>query len=455
MSIQAVARSRSPQGTAVTAPPARRERPGIHGVYRAECRKLTAQLPTRALVLVCLLGPAAFALIMQLQSGLPADTLFGVWVHQSGYAVSLVVLCFAGSWGFPVLAGVLAGDLFSGEDRHGTWKMILARSATRREVFLGKILAASTVAVMLVALTAVSSLIAGLLSVGAQPLVSLSGTQIPATRALELVLAAWGVSMLPALAFVAMATLFSLTTRNGIAGTLGPVLVALVMQLLDLMGNGTWVHAGLLGSAFDDWHGLFAAHAYLQPLLVGSLVSLGWAAVSLLVGWRSLQRRDFAGTFTRRAGWLRPSAMVLGSAAALALLAAATGWGPATITSARLQTSLTPAFSDLTLLQQRLLGRTVQAGARLRVMPKCLRRGGTASGPGDDWTCTLSVFIPQKGVEPFRETPVTYDMSVQSDGCYKADAPPVFVGEQMMRAAGGAEVVNPLFTIYGCFETDG
>jgi hypothetical protein len=46
-------------------------------------------------------------------------------------------------------------------------------------------------------------------------------------------------------------------------------------------------------------------------------------------------------------------------------------------------------------------------------------------------------------------------VSVRSNGCYKADAPPSFVGAQMMRTASGASVVNPLFSIYGCFDTTG
>lgn len=424
-------------------------------VFRAEVRKLTAQLSTRVLALACLLGPLAFALVLKLQSGVPADTLFGVWVHQSGYAVSLVVLGFAGSWGFPVMAGALAGDLFAAEDRHGTWKMVLSRSARRRDVFLGKLLAVAVIAVALVGLTAVSSLLAGLLTVGVSPLIGLSGAALPSSSALELVLIAWAVSVLPMLGFVTLAALFSLVTRNGIAGALAPVLVALIMQLLDLMGNGSAVHAMLLGSAFDDWHGLFVSKIFLEPLLVGSLVSVGWALVASLLAWSSFRNRDFAGGAGGRSGWARPAAIVLGSLAALAVLAAATGLGPATITSARLQASLTPAFSRLTLLQQRELGREVSANEHLRVMPRCLRRGGTSSGPGDDWTCSLGVFIPQHGIEPFRQTTVTYDMSVSADGCFKAGGPPIFIGQQTMRGANGHQTVNPLYTIYGCFETDG
>jgi len=86
---------------------------GVWSVYRAERRKLSTQFSTRLLALICVLGPFAFAGVLKLQSGSPADTLFGVWVHSSGFALSLVVLSFCGAWGFPVLAGVLAGDIFA------------------------------------------------------------------------------------------------------------------------------------------------------------------------------------------------------------------------------------------------------------------------------------------------------------------------------------------------------
>lgn len=125
----------------------------------------------------------------------PADTLLGVWVHTSGFAVALVVLGFAGSWGFPVLAGVLAGDLFSSEDRYGTWKTILTRSCERKDLFAGKVLAASTFSVALVLVATLSSVVAGLLLTGDQPLVGLGGTVLGSARCLGLVLASWLVRM--------------------------------------------------------------------------------------------------------------------------------------------------------------------------------------------------------------------------------------------------------------------
>ncbi len=445
---------RAPAPRALPPTTAAGRRGGIGHAFRAERRKLAVQAPARLLALVCLLGPFAFGAVLSLQSGVPADTLFGVWVHSSGFAVALVVLGFAGSWGFPVMAGVLAGDLFAADDRHGTWKTVLTRSCARGELFAGKVLAAGAFAVGMVGLAALSSLLAGLIFTGDQSLVSLSGTLIAPGRALAVVLAAWLVSVLPLLAFTSIAILFSLATRNGVMGVLGPVLVALAMQLLALVGSGTWEHMLLVGNAFDDWHGLFTAHAFLGPLIVQSVVSLGWIAACLGGAWMILRRRDFAGPpVSRRPGWVMPVRAVGGTAVLLAALAALAGAGPNPITAARLQNAITPAFNSLTLLQQRELGRVVPAGAKLNILPSCSRRAGTSRGPGDDWTCTLTVFIPQPGAVPFQQTPVTYDLSVKSDGCYKAEAPPSFVGQQMMRDAHGHSVVNPLFTIYGCFDT--
>jgi ABC-2 type transport system permease protein len=431
-------------------------RGGLGHVYRAERRKLASQLVIRLLALICLLGPFAFAAILSAQSASPADTLFGVWSHASGFAVSLVVLGFAGQWGFPVIAGVVAGDIFSSEDRYGTWKMVLTRSCSRRDVFWGKVLAAATFTVGMAVLSAVASLAAGLLLVGGHPLVSLSGTLFGTGKLVALVLASWAICILPMLAFTSMAVLFSVLSRNGIVGVIGPSLVGLVMQLLALIGSGVWVHLLLVGTAFDAWHGLFVAHPYFGPMVVSIVVSILWTVGCLTAAWLVLRRRDYAGIpAQRRIGWTPAVRVALGTVAVIALIAVACSWGPAAVTAARLKNSITPAFNDLTLLQQRELGRNVPAGYQLNVISGCNRRSSSSNtGPGDDWVCTMQVVVPQQqGGLPFQITPVSYDVSVKANGCYKADAPPSFIGQQRMKVPGGKTVVNPLFTIYGCFNT--
>ncbi|MGO9972618.1 MAG: ABC transporter permease [Solirubrobacteraceae bacterium] len=425
---------------------------GLRGVYEAELQKLFAQLATRLLVVMCVFGPFAFAAVLEVQSGTPSDALFGFWVHSSGFAISLVVLGFAGSWGFPLIAGVLAGDMFAAEDRHGTWKTILTRSCSREDLFAGKVLAAMSVAAGLLAVTALASLLAGLLLVGSHPLVDLSGELIGSGRSLALVLVSWLTCLLPVLAYTSLAVLFSVASRNGIVGVVGPLIIALLTQLLDLIGKGVLVHMLLIGSAFDGWHGLFTADRFYGPLLVSSLVSIAWIAACLGASWLILVRRDFLGVSSaRRSGWLTAVRVVVVAAVLITVLAVASNLGPLGVTQTRLRTAVAAEFNSLTLYQQQLLGRAVPAGARLDILPNCNRHASRPEGPGD-WSCTIAVYLPQPGSVPYQLSQVEYDVSVQYNGCYKAQSPPAFIGGQTMRDVHGDNVPNPLFVVYGCFN---
>ena len=122
---------------------------------------------------------------------------------------------------------------------------------------------------------------------------------------LALTASAGSICLLPMLAYTSLAILFSVATRNGILGVLGPLLVALVTQLLDLIGKGVIVHMLLIGSAFDGWHGLFAeppassARCSSRP----GLRRPGSSAACAPAGG-SCARRDFVANGRRRA---RPS----------------------------------------------------------------------------------------------------------------------------------------------------
>jgi ABC-2 type transport system permease protein len=438
------------------AAPASRSEPtaseGVRLAFEAELHKLMAQLTTRILVLVCAIGPLAFAVILKVQSGTPSDALFGVWVHSSGFAVSLVILGFAGSWGFPIVAGVLAGDLFSSEDRHGTWKTILTRGCTREDVFAGKLLAAGAFAVGLMTILAAMSLVAGIALVGPHALVNLSGALASPGRMLALTVVSWLTCLLPLLAYTSLAILFSVATRNGILGVLGPLLVALITQLLDLIGKGVIVHELLIGSAFDGWHGLFASQPFFGQVLVGSLVSLAWIAGCLIASWRIMRRRDFlAGVNGRGPSWTAPIKVVAVSAVVIAALALGCSLGPTGVTAYRVAYAVGREFNNVTLLQQQLIGRHVPANARLYVQPSCNRRAAKAIGPGD-WNCNIYVYLPQPNSVPYQLTQVEYDVSVQYNGCYKAQSPPAFLGGATMLDAAGHSVTNPLFIVYGCFN---
>ncbi len=264
--------------------------------YQWELEKLTAQFRTRLAVVVAVLGPAVFAIGLRFATDVPADTLFGRWVADTGYALPLVVLSFAGTWGFPLLVCLVAGDIFSAEDHYRTWTTILTRSVGRRHVFAGKVCAAATYAVAVVELLAVSSVLSGLVSVGSKPLVGLSGNVLEPGRAATLVVVGW-LSVLPAvLSFAALGVLVSIATRNSLAGILVPTVVGLITQLLSLVGGPVdAIRPYLPGSSFMAWVGLFADPAFPLWTVVGLASAIVYAAAFLAVGWALFRARDVVG----------------------------------------------------------------------------------------------------------------------------------------------------------------
>lgn len=280
-----------------TAPVSRRGwTAGCWQVVRLEVRKLAAQLHVVVLVWACALIPVALVVVLRVQSSTPADTLFGRWVQATGFATPLVVMSFAGQWAFPALASVVAGDMFAGEDRHATWKAVLSRSRRRSEVFVGKVLVASVFAVLACSLLIGSSLFAGILLIGRDPVLDLSGALVPAGEATGLVLLSGLTQLAPVLMMTSLALLLSVVTRNALVAVAGPVVLALVLQLVALADIPLRVRLLLPSGAFASWRGLWLDDPWTEPLWTGLASSLSLTA--LLVGiaavvfhWRDLAVR--------------------------------------------------------------------------------------------------------------------------------------------------------------------
>jgi ABC-2 type transport system permease protein len=443
----------------VTRPTRRGGFSGVRAATRTELVKLRSQLPFQLLAVLVLAGPIAFAGVLSGQSGSPSDALLGNWAHSSGYSISLVLLSFAGNWGAPIVAGVLAGDLFASEDRHRTWKTILGRRTGLGELFAGKLIAAGVLALLLGVGLGAASIIGGIIFAGAHPMVDLSGQLLSSPHMLLLVALAWLLTLAPLLAFVSIAVLISVATRNAIVGVLAPLVVGLVDQLLLLTGNGVWLHLLLISSGFTAWEGLFVRHVFLGPALVSELASLVWVAACLGASWRLLSRREFVpaalpaeGTRTRAARAVTPVRIVATGVVVIAVLVLASTLGPAGVGRHRVTTSLAATFKALTIYQQDLLGHPIPAGSKYSIDPLCNKRGVKAVGPGD-WECTVNVYVLlPHGSQPLTDTPVGYDVNVDSDGCYKADAPAIVVGGATIKSQAGPRSVNPLNILYGCFN---
>lgn len=417
-------------------------------VYRFELTKLAAQWRTRLLLLVCWLGPGLFAVGVSQQAALPADTLFGRWMHASGWAGSLVVLGFAGTWALPLLTSLVAGDSFATEDRLGTWRHLLLAVRSPRRIFAAKALAALTTILVMVTGLAVSSVAGGLLAVGSHPLAGLDGHELSGADAAARLLLAWVAVLAPTLALAAVGLLGSVTLPRSPMGLLLPALVALAMQLVQLLPLPVAVRLALPGYAFTAWHGLFTDPLQPTPLATSLASSLTWAATAGTAAYVVFRERDFtnphqSGSAGRavRAGVVPLLAVTASVAAVVALTSQASGSG---IERATVERSVATAFGHLYRLQTEQLNRPAVTEAQLRATASCTKGGGLepAQGPGNDWRCIVGWHLP--GVDAVGTA--VYQLEVSADGQLVADGdgPKEVNGYFQVRTPSGTEP-NPLW----------
>ncbi|MCX4792275.1 ABC transporter permease [Streptomyces sp. NBC_01221] len=423
--------------------------------YRFELVKLVSQWRIRLLVLACWITPALFVAAVSQQSTLPTDTLFGRWMHATGWAGPLVILGFAGTWALPLLTSVVAGDVFASEDRLGTWRHLLVAVRSPRRIFAAKALASLTVILLLVAGLACSSAAGGVVAVGNQPLVGLDSHLLTPADAAGKVLLAWVCVLAPTLALAAIGLLGSVALGRSPMGLLLPALVALAMQLAQMLPLPVAVRLALPGYAFIAWNGLFTSPAQLGPLLIGIVVSLVWAVLATALAYLLFLRRDFTNLAYdgsgRRAITTGLLPLVGLGALTVAVVAGATPSVGSGIEQDKVQRSVATAFGHLYRMQTKQLNRPDVTEAQLRVTAACNKGGGqvAAEGPGNDWRCVVSWHLP--GVEAAGTA--IYQLDVTSDGRFVADGdgPKEVNGYFLVRTPTG-DAPNPLWQFDGNVE---
>jgi ABC-2 type transport system permease protein len=401
-----------------TAPP----RPVLNGI-RFEVVKLLAQWRVRIVLAACWLGPALVVAVMSNQNSLPSDTVFGRWMGQTGWAGTLVVLSFSCSWVLPLLTSLVAGDIFAAEDRIGTWRHLLVAVRSPRRIFAAKALASLTVILLLAAGLAASSIVGGLAVVGDRPLVGLGGQLLSPAHAATAVLLAWGSALAPTLAFAAIGLLGSAALGRSPMGLLMPALLAILLQLVQLLPLPVIVRLALPSWAFIAWRGLFTEPHQTGPLLLGVVVSLAWAVAATALAYHMFVRRDFTDPAYDGAGRRVVARAVLPLVALLALtvglVAAATPASGSGIDRPKLETSLATAFAHLYRMQSRQLHRPDVTEQQLHTSASCDKGGSLVAdtGTGNDWRCVLTWHIPGVGAIGT----AIYQLDVTPDGRYVAD----------------------------------
>lgn len=440
----------------IAAPASPDRRIPVRRAYRFELVKQLSQWRLRLLILASWVVPAVLVSEVSRQSSLPADTVFGRWMHATGWAGSLVVLGFVGTYALPLLTSVVSGDVFSVEDRLGTWRHLLVAIRSPRRIFAAKALASLSVIMLVVAGLACSS-VAGVLVVGNRPLIGLDGHVLTPADAAGKVLIAWLCVLAPTLALAAIGLLGSVTLGRSPIGLLLPALAGLGMAGAQILPLPVAVRVALPSYGFIAWRGLFTSPAQLGALLVAIVVSLAWAAVATGLAYLLFLRRDFTSGsdhgLVRRvlAAGVLPLAVLLALTTGVLAIAdpAARGSG---IDQRKLQRSVATVFAHLYVVQNEQLHRPRVTQAQLRVGASCDKNGGMIqpAGPGNGWRCVVTWHVPAV-VGAVGQA--VYQLDVTADGRYVADGdgPAQVNGYFLVRTPTGV-ASNPLWQFDGSVD---
>jgi ABC-2 type transport system permease protein len=238
-------------------------------------------------------------------------------------------------------------------------------------------------------------------------------------------------------------------------GLVMPALLALLLQIAQLLPLPVVVRVALPSYAFIAWRGLFTDPAQIGPLAVGVAVSLVLAVAASGLAYRLFVRRDFTDLAYDGVGRRVLLGAVLPLAALFAItvgvIAGVTSASGSGIDGAKLNRSLATGFSHLYRMQTRELHRPAVTEAQLRTSASCDKGGSLVQdvGPGNDWRCVVTWRLP--GSTAIGSA--IYQLDVNPQGRYVADGdgPQEVNGFFQVHTSRG-DVPNPLWQFDGSID---
>jgi ABC-2 type transport system permease protein len=281
---------------AAIAPTRTVRRPSVATVYRWELRKLVSQKRTYLGLALIVILPLFFVVFQNVHTrGNHGDNIFAAQITQSGLATPVLMLLFLSEFMLPLVASLVAGDIVAAEDGNGTLKTILTRSVDRGQVFVAKVLAGVTYAILAVFLSAAVATAAGVASWGFHSVRTFSGTIVSAPEALLLVFASNAVYLIPLLTIVSIGTLLSVVTRNSTAAVVGTIGLVILLFIVAQIPGLEGIKPYLVTEQFENWHGLLRTPTNWAPIAHSAWLCALYAVPALVAGYLVFLRRDVAG----------------------------------------------------------------------------------------------------------------------------------------------------------------
>lgn len=201
-------------------------------------------------------------------------------VAGNGLVLPVVTLMLAMNLLLPLITAMVAADALAGESSHGTLRGLLLAPVSRVRLVWVKATGVLVMTVLAVTVIAVSGVLTGLVIVGGDGLVTLSGTTLPLWAAIGRVAlaAGWAAVLMAGIGAVALA-ISSLTEHPLVvlAVTLGALIV---FGVLGTIPSLDWLHPFLITT------NMFAVADVLRdPIPTGDLLTGLWrAGCYVLVG---------------------------------------------------------------------------------------------------------------------------------------------------------------------------
>jgi ABC-2 type transport system permease protein len=248
-------------------------------LLRSELRWVFRRPRTLIALAVVALVPVTMGIGLAVAEHAEGDLLMAA-ATANGLVLPIVALAMSMVLLLPVVVSMSAADALAGETAHGTMRGLLLAPIGRLRLVVVKAFGVLAVACVAVAVVTVVGLLSGLLLIGGDGLLTLSGTSLGTGAALVriAVLAAWVVVQMAAVGAVGLAvssvTEHPLVVLAVTAGGLTVITVLAAIPALD------WLHPVLLPTSW-----VVAADVLRDPMpLDGLLVSSYRAACYLVIG---------------------------------------------------------------------------------------------------------------------------------------------------------------------------
>jgi ABC-2 type transport system permease protein len=183
----------------------------------------------------------------------------------------------------PIFSTILLGEIFTGEIRAGTLKILLTRPLSRSQLFFSKMITLFLLISILYGFTMICGFSLGSIFIGLPKASTLLGT-----------IQTYFLSIFPMFAFSCLIVIFSLLTRKegSLIGISLSLMIALVMVGLAFRKVGPY----LIVSYFNITDYLIKGpQIEIKTVLIGWGVVLGYIALPTLVCWWIFSRKDIAG----------------------------------------------------------------------------------------------------------------------------------------------------------------